>query len=181
MYRSSHQRCSVKKVFLEISQNAQGNTCARVSLLINFHWYFPGHFAKFLRILFWQNTSGWVLLHEMSCIESRICKDIHILHMLQNCSKFYAKRNSYIDCTFIIFLLRLIYFCCSKKFILNGVSFIPTRLFFLGKMQNLLQIVILQNKTLNKGFLQHWISYRLLINKSASSSSFYHSFVDVER
>ena len=27
------QRCSVKKVFLEISQNSQGNTCARVSFL----------------------------------------------------------------------------------------------------------------------------------------------------
>ena len=30
------QRCSVKKVFLEISQNSQENTCARVSFLINF-------------------------------------------------------------------------------------------------------------------------------------------------
>ena len=28
------QRCSVKKVFLEISQNSQENTCARVSFLI---------------------------------------------------------------------------------------------------------------------------------------------------
>ena len=28
------RRCSVKKVFLEISQNSQENTCARVSLLI---------------------------------------------------------------------------------------------------------------------------------------------------
>ena len=28
------QRCSVKKVFLEISQNLQENTCARVSFLI---------------------------------------------------------------------------------------------------------------------------------------------------
>ena len=28
------QRCSVKKVFLEISQNAQENTCAKVSFLI---------------------------------------------------------------------------------------------------------------------------------------------------
>ena len=28
------QRCSVKKVFLEISQNSKGNTCARVSFLI---------------------------------------------------------------------------------------------------------------------------------------------------
>ena len=29
--RSSHQRCSIKKVFLKISQNSQENTCARVS------------------------------------------------------------------------------------------------------------------------------------------------------
>ena len=28
------QRCSVKKVFLEISQNLQENTCARVTFLI---------------------------------------------------------------------------------------------------------------------------------------------------
>ena len=28
------QRCSVKKVFLEISQNSQENTCARVSFLM---------------------------------------------------------------------------------------------------------------------------------------------------
>ena len=30
------QRFSVKKVFLEISQNSQENTCARVSILIKF-------------------------------------------------------------------------------------------------------------------------------------------------
>ena len=28
------QRCSVKNVFLEISQNSQKNTCARVSFLV---------------------------------------------------------------------------------------------------------------------------------------------------
>ena len=28
------QRCSVKKMFLEISQNSQENNCARVSFLI---------------------------------------------------------------------------------------------------------------------------------------------------
>ena len=32
--RSSHQRSSVKKVFLEISQSSQENTCARGSVLI---------------------------------------------------------------------------------------------------------------------------------------------------
>ena len=30
------QRCSAKKVFLEISQNSEENTCARVSFLIKF-------------------------------------------------------------------------------------------------------------------------------------------------
>ena len=32
--RSSHWRCSAKKVFLKISQNSQKNTCARVSFFI---------------------------------------------------------------------------------------------------------------------------------------------------
>ena len=32
--RGSHQRCSVKKVFLRISQNSQENICARASFLI---------------------------------------------------------------------------------------------------------------------------------------------------
>ena len=32
--RSSHRRCSVKKVFLEMSQNSQENICARDSFLI---------------------------------------------------------------------------------------------------------------------------------------------------
>ena len=31
---SSHQRCSVKKVFLEVSRNSQENTCSRVSFFI---------------------------------------------------------------------------------------------------------------------------------------------------
>ena len=31
--RSSHRRFSIKKVFLQISQNSQGNTCARISPL----------------------------------------------------------------------------------------------------------------------------------------------------
>ena len=56
------QRCSVKKVFLEISQNSQENTCASVSFLIKLPgtllkkrpWYrcFPVNFAKFLRTPF---------------------------------------------------------------------------------------------------------------------------------
>ena len=48
------QRCSEKKVFLEISQNSQENTCAKVSFLIKlqveaWHWCFPVNLKKFLR------------------------------------------------------------------------------------------------------------------------------------
>ena len=86
-YWSSHQRCSVKKVFLKISQNWQESTCARVSLLTKLQaffsyihflskiwpatllkkrlWrrYFPVNFAKFLKTSFSQNTSRRVLLY----------------------------------------------------------------------------------------------------------------------
>ena len=34
--RSSHQKCSVKKVFLKVLQNLLENTCARVTFLIKF-------------------------------------------------------------------------------------------------------------------------------------------------
>ena len=60
--------CSVKKVFLEISQNPQKNICARVSFLIKlkatllkkrlWHRCFHVNFAKFLRALFLTNTYG---------------------------------------------------------------------------------------------------------------------------
>ena len=38
--RSSHRKCSVKKVFLEILQNSQENICGRVSFLIKLQAYF---------------------------------------------------------------------------------------------------------------------------------------------
>ena len=59
------RRCSVNEVFLEISQNSQENTCARVffnkvagltpaTLFKKTLWYrcFPVNFAKFLRTHF---------------------------------------------------------------------------------------------------------------------------------
>ena len=38
-HRSSHQRRSMKKVFLEIPQDSQESTCARVSFLIKVALY----------------------------------------------------------------------------------------------------------------------------------------------
>ena len=54
-----------KKVFFEISQKSQKNTCARVSFLLKkrlWHRCFPMNFAKFPRTTFLKNTSGWLLL-----------------------------------------------------------------------------------------------------------------------
>ena len=75
--KSSHQTCFVNKVFLEISQNSQENTCARDSFLIKlqaapatllkkslWHRCFRVNFAKFLRTPFLQNTSGRLLLKQ---------------------------------------------------------------------------------------------------------------------
>ena len=66
------QRSSIKNVFLEISQNSQESTCARVSffnialqtLLKKRLWHrcFPENFVKFLRTSFLQKISGRLLL-----------------------------------------------------------------------------------------------------------------------
>ena len=60
------RRCSIKKVFLEISQNSQENTCAgkhlcqRLFFIKKSLWRrcFPVNFTKFLRTPFLQNSSG---------------------------------------------------------------------------------------------------------------------------
>ena len=75
------QRCSVKKVFLEISQNSRENTCARVSFLIKlqalglrpatllkkrlWHRYLPVNFVKFLRIFFYRTPLVAVSEHSL--------------------------------------------------------------------------------------------------------------------
>ena len=87
--RSSHRRFSVKKVFLEIWQNSQENTCARVSffnkvaglrpatLLKKRLWHrsFPVNYAKFLKIPFFIEHLWWLLLKKrkfMYCILAQL-------------------------------------------------------------------------------------------------------------
>ena len=73
------QRCSVKKVFLEILQNSQENTCARDSFLIKlqarpatllkkslWHRCFPVNFAKLLRTPFFIEHLWWLLVTVVS-------------------------------------------------------------------------------------------------------------------
>ena len=65
------QRCSVKKVFLAISQNSMEETCAKASFsqACNFikkkrpwHKCFPVNFVKFLRTPFLTEHLRWLLL-----------------------------------------------------------------------------------------------------------------------
>ena len=69
------KRCSVKKIFLEISQNLQKNICARASFLIMlqasalqlylkrlWHRCFLVNFVKFLRTPFHTKHLWWLLL-----------------------------------------------------------------------------------------------------------------------
>ena len=60
------QRCSVEQVSLEISQNSQQNTCARVSFLIKLQFIkketLAQVFVKFLRTPFNIKHLWWLLL-----------------------------------------------------------------------------------------------------------------------
>ena len=57
--RSSHGRFSIKKVFLQISQNSQENTCARVSSLRDsITSFFPVNVPKFVGPLFYKTPLG---------------------------------------------------------------------------------------------------------------------------
>ena len=88
------RRCSLKKLFLEISQNSQENTCARVSFLIKLHGLacnlfikketlaqvLSVNFVKFLRTPFLQNTSG-------GCSVSYTIHSARSLYMLMSTSE----------------------------------------------------------------------------------------------
>ena len=54
IFRSSHHRCSVKKIFLKIPENKVADLR---------HRCFPVNFSRFLRTAFLQNTSRWLLLN----------------------------------------------------------------------------------------------------------------------
>ena len=86
------RRCSVKKVFLDISQNSQENTCVKVSFLIKLQasglrpatllkkrlWRrcFPVNLAKFLRTTFLIEHLRWLLL---TILKARWCRFENLL------------------------------------------------------------------------------------------------------
>ena len=64
----NHPKEFSKKVFLEISQNSQENTCARGFFLPESLWHrrFPVNFAKISKNTFVTENLRWLLLHAIS-------------------------------------------------------------------------------------------------------------------
>ena len=95
------RRYSVKKVFLENSQNSQENPCVRVSFLIKLQALkkrlrrrcFTVNFAKFLRTPFLQNSYGRLLLRSQWRLETMTCIYQKCLPSQERCSTCHHKTS----------------------------------------------------------------------------------------
>ena len=95
-YRSSHRRCSVKKVFLEILQDSQKNTCARNSFLIKLQT--PGIKTETLRFCVFNELSFVSTLHvRFFHVYSGEKKRFFLINVIA-----YQKRN-YLEVTSFVF------------------------------------------------------------------------------
>ena len=116
------RRCSVKKVFLKISQNSKENTCHAISFVTQLQAsglqlyqkklrdkYFPVSFEKFLRTLFLKNTT-------VGSIRLKTYQDT-------NCYKkeSYAMDVPKLNKMFSIYFMEKIYFCKFSKICLSGL------------------------------------------------------------
>ena len=92
----SHSEVFCKQVFLEIPQNSQENTCARVSFLIKLQperpavlskkrlaQMFPVNFAKFLRTTFLAKHFWWLLLKKVPLTMTFTNGDFHRISQSQ--------------------------------------------------------------------------------------------------
>ena len=82
-------RCSLKKMFLKISQNSQEDTCVRVTFLMTLskkrlgHRCFPVNFAKFLRTPTFIEHLQWLVVSQGPCLLN-VPAQIFILYFLSN-------------------------------------------------------------------------------------------------
>ena len=85
------RRCSVKKVFLEISQNSQENTCARVSFLIKLKafgtMFYKEQARNFLLMIIFEEPS--------SIFVSRCLTKKELAGMLIHISKIFNYKMSF--------------------------------------------------------------------------------------
>ena len=96
------RRCSVKKVFLTISQNSQENTCARDSLLIKLQavaHVFSCEFCKIFKKTFFKEHFRWLLKFLVKQRAIWCCK-VHVVQvlMLQSCFNFVSVSNLHAKC-----------------------------------------------------------------------------------
>ena len=119
IWRSNHHRCSIKKVFLEISQNSQEYTCARVSFFNKvaglrpgnlfkkrlWHRCFPVNFVKLLRTPLLQNTSGRLLLimWEYGVFLTCICPHTNRIFDCVLIQEYKVRKNPYSRIYYAIF------------------------------------------------------------------------------
>ena len=96
LIRSSHQRCCIRKVFLEISQNLQKNRPQACNFVIKetLAQVFPVNFAKFLRTPFYRTPLDDYFcmvrptLTDVNCIETKYCP---LVISLDKCNGSYPK------------------------------------------------------------------------------------------
>ena len=107
IFKSSYQKCSIKKMFLQISQNSLQKSVPDLScrpqsgtLLKKRLWQrnFPVNFAKFLRTSFLQNTFGRLLLDILQNICSTEYQFGYMIKIFKKCqwrSPFFVKLQAY--------------------------------------------------------------------------------------
>ena len=91
------RRCSVKKVFLQISQNSQEITSGTGE---NRHRCFPENFAKFLRTVFIIEQLRWLLLymHMDNTSFPYLISNKYLINSFDSFDKIYWMQNLYIYC-----------------------------------------------------------------------------------
>ena len=88
--RSSHRRCFVRKVVLEISQNSQESTCATASFLKKLQTY---TYEQFLRTPFLQNTSGRLLPNFAKFTEKHLYQNLFFNEVAGQACNFIKKET----------------------------------------------------------------------------------------
>ena len=84
-YRSSHQKCCLKKVFLKISENVLENTCKGVSFLKKLQvkkeiptQFFPMNLTIFRRTTFYRTPPRDCFCHEEIAAKYCFCNEVNL-------------------------------------------------------------------------------------------------------
>ena len=135
-YRSNHQRCSLKKVFLKNFRKFSGkhlcwslffNKVSRLrpATLLKKRLQqrcFPVNFVKFLRIRFWKSTSRWLLVFVIHLTVS-FCKEV--LYIYSNLLLLEKSTKNSQFCHF--FILQTHFICIKNTFFIHQYAFYKSK------------------------------------------------------